>query len=286
MTYVAPSTVAEVCELLASDTDSKVFAGATDVLPQAKAGRPLPGMLIDVKRIQRLSNIQRVDEGWLIGAAVPAAAIAGDSRLRAEYPGIAEAVALIGSDQIQNRATLGGNLCNASPAADSGPPMVVNDARAVIASPAGERSIPVRELTAAPGRTSLARDEFVVEFVLPNPEPSRSDAYLRFTPRAEMDIAVVGAAARVAVDANGLCVDARVALGAVAPTVVSVEGIAELLAGTALDERDLEKAAAVSREHCSAIDDKRGTKEYRRHLAGVLTERALKMASIRAREGR
>ena len=286
MVYTAPATVEEACRLLGSSSDAKVFAGATDVLPQARAGRALPELLVDIKRIPRLSRIEANEEGWIIGAATPVASIVADSSFRSMYPGVAEAAALIGSDQIQNRATLGGNLCNASPAADTGPPMVVNDGRAVIASSSGERSIPVSQLTLGPGRTSLAHGEFVVEFVLPTLEGRRSDAYLRFTPRTEMDIAVTGVAARVTLDADGKCSDAAVVLGAVAPTTVLVDGITEVLVGTDLGEQALEKAAQLSRETCQPIDDKRGTKEYRRHLAGVLTKRALGIAASRAKEGR
>ena len=284
MTYKAPATVAEATNMLVSERGAKVFAGATDVLPQARAGRELPDILIDIKRIPRLAGIESVDNEWIIGAATPASIITAHQAFRADYPGVVEGVALIGSDQVQNRATLGGNLCNASPAADSGPPMVVNGARAIIASPDGERSIPVSGLAVGPGRTSLGEGEFVVEFVLPHIEARRSDAYLRFTPRTEMDIAVTGAAARVTLNAEGTCIDAAVVLGAVAPTTVYVDGIADVLVGTNLDGPEIELAAQLSRAACDPIDDKRGTKEYRTHLAGVLTKRAIAIAATRARE--
>ncbi len=282
MRYAAPATIEEVCDLLRSTSAARVFAGASDVLPQARAGRALPELLIDLKRVPRLVSFAHDDSSWTIGAAIPAAEIVADSTFRTDFPGVAEGLALIGSDQIQNRATLGGNLCNASPAADTGPPMVVNDARAVLASGAGFRTIPVAELMLGPGRTSLAEDEFVVEFVIERPGRGRSDAYLRFTPRTEMDIAVVGAAARVTVDGTGVCTEAGVALGAVAPTVVGVEGIDSLLRGRKIDESALAEAAVMSMAACRPIDDKRGTKEYRTHLAGVLTKRALRIAAARA----
>ena len=281
MKYTAPRTIEQTCELLAANPGARVFAGATDVLPQAKAGRALPELLIDLKRIPRLVETTRGDE-WVIGAATPAATVMSDSEFRADYPGIAEGFALIGSDQIQNRATLGGNLCNASPAADTGPAMVVNDARAVIASSAGMRTIPVAELMVGPGRTSLADGEFVVEFLLTRPEAGRSDAYLRMTPRTEMDIAVVGAAVRVTLDDAGVCTDAAVALGAVAPTVVTVDGVAEALRGRVIDDDALEEVATLSRAVCRPIDDKRGTKEYRTQVAGVLAKRAMAIAVSRA----
>ena len=281
MKYAAPSTIEEACEILAENPGARVFAGATDVLPQAKAGRALPDLLVDLKRIPRLMATARGDE-WVIGAAAPAAIVTSDPLFRRDFPGIAEGFALIGSDQVQNRATLGGNLCNASPAADSGPAMVVNDARALVASSAGMRTIPVAELMIGPGRTSLTDGEFVVEFVIGRPPPGRADAYLRLTPRTEMDIAVVGAAARVTLDDGGVCTDAAVALGAVAPTVVGVDGIANALAGRTIDDDALDEVAALSRAVCRPIDDKRGTKEYRTQVAGVLAKRAMAIAFARA----
>ena len=281
MRYAAPSTIKETSELLAANPGARVFAGATDLLPQAKAGRALPELLIDLKRIPRLVETTRGDE-WVIGAATPAATVTSDPAFRADYPGIAEGFALIGSDQIQNRATLGGNLCNASPAADAGPAMVVNDARAVIASREGMRTIPVDQLMTGPGRTSLAEGEFVVEFLIAHPGPGRSDAYLRMTPRTEMDIAIVGAAARVTLDSEGVCTDAAVALGAVAPTVVRVDGIVDALRGRVIDDAALEEIASLTRAVCRPIDDKRGTKEYRTHVAGVLAKRAMAIAVSRA----
>jgi CO/xanthine dehydrogenase FAD-binding subunit len=280
--YTAPRTIEQACEFLATTQGARVFAGATDVLPQARAGRPLPEALIDLKRIPRLVGIALRD-GWVIGAATPASTVCSDPVFRADFPGIAEGFSLIGSDQIQNRATLGGNLCNASPAADSGPAMVVNGARAVIVSTAGMRTIPVSELMIGPGRTSLADEEFVVEFLIDRPQPGRADAYLRLTPRTEMDIAVVGAAARVTLDDAGVCTDAAVALGAVAPTVVEVGGIADALVGRPIDDAALQEVAALSRAVCRPIDDKRGTKEYRTQVAGVLAGRAMAIAISRAR---
>jgi carbon-monoxide dehydrogenase medium subunit len=281
MMYTAPTTVDEVCQVLSSSPDARVFAGATDLLPQAQAGRPLDDVLVDLKRIPRLMALEVADDGWTIGAATPAARIAANEQLRSDYPGLVGAVALIGSDQIQNRASLGGNLCNASPAADSGPSLVVNGAKAVVASTNGCRTIPVTELVRGPGETSLADGEFVVEFLLDRPPAHTADAYLRFTPRTEMDIAVVGVAARVTVD-DGRCQDAAVVLGAVAPTTVAVDGIADELVGSSFDEESLGRCAALSSAACRPIDDMRGTKEFRRHIAGVLTRRAIRLAAERA----
>lgn len=281
MKYQAPTSVEEAHGLLVAHPEARVFAGATDVIPQAQAGRPLPEVLIDLKRIPRLVG-HAASDVWTIGAATPASTLVADRLFRSEYPGVTEGFALIGSDQIQSRATLGGNLCNASPAADTGPAMFVNGARAVVATAGGFRTVPVSELVVGPGQTSLDVGEFVVEFLLDRPGPHRSDAYLRMTPRTEMDIAVVGAAARITLDESGLVQDAAVALGAVGPTVVSVEGLGSLLAGRELDEEAIHLVAERSRAVCRPIDDKRGTKEYRTHVAGVLATRAMSIAAERA----
>jgi carbon-monoxide dehydrogenase medium subunit len=280
--YIAPASVDEARQILAANPQSQVFAGATDMLPQAKAGKPLPEVLIDLKTIPRLVSVTADNSAWTIGAATPAATLAAHHDLAGDFPGLVEAVGLIGSDQIQSRASLGGNLCNASPAADTGPSLRVNDATAIIASPDGERAVAVDDLTVGPGRTSLEPGEFVIEFVIERPRPRSADAYLRFTPRTEMDIAVVGAAARVGIAESGECTSADVVLAAVAPTTVRVEGVAELLVGRPLDEAALEAVAALSREACDPIDDKRGTREFRLHLSGVLTKRVLGIAAERA----
>lgn len=282
MPYTAPTSVEEACRVLASNPGSRVFAGSTDIIPQARAGRPLPDVLVDLKRIPRLVGLSATESSWTIGAATPAVQLTRDETLRGDLPGLVEAVALIGSDQIQTRASLGGNLCNASPAADTGPSMVINDAVAVIASSAGERRIPVSELMVGPGQVSLDHGEFVVEFIVERPPAGTSDSYLRFTPRTEMDIAVVGAAARVAIAESGECLDAQVVLGAVAPTTLRVDGIAEALRGEPIDDEALEAAARLSRDQARPIDDRRGTTEFRRDIAGVLTKRALRRAAERA----
>jgi CO/xanthine dehydrogenase FAD-binding subunit len=279
--YVAPTSVVEASELLASTEDARVFAGATDILPQAALGRHLPSLLVDLKRIPRLSSVE-YNGSWIIGAATPVARIAENDRFRAHFLGLTEAMRLIGSDQIQSRASLGGNLCNASPAADSGPSLVANQARVVIAGLAGERTIPIEELVVGPGRTSLALGEFVVEFIVDTPPPQSGDAYLRFTPRTEMDIAVVGVAARMTVAESGECTKVSVVLGAVAPTTVSVDAASEIMLEKPLTDQVLDEMAQAAREACQPITDKRGTREYRIHLAGVLTRRAVRAATQRA----
>ena len=285
MRYVAPASVAEVVALLAGDPHARVFAGATDLVPQMRAGRPEPSVAIDLKRISRLTDVSLTDGTWRIGAAAPTADLTANAALAADLPGLVYAGGLIGSDQIQNRASLGGNLCNASPAADSVPSLVVNDAQAVVAGSGGERTVPVIDIPTGPGRTSLQPGEFVVEFLIDRPPPSTSDAYLRLIPRTEMDIAIVGAAARVSLDGDGNCSAAAIALAAVAPTVVLVPAAAEALIGHPADDDALAAVAAAAAEAASPIDDKRGTIAYRRQVAGVLAKRAVLEAAGRAGNG-
>ncbi len=283
MRYFAPTTVEEAVGLLTEAPGRKVFAGATDVIPQLRAGRPEPDGLIDLKHIDRLIGVRKNDRGWVIGAATPTSQLTGNAELVAEFPGLCEGAGLIGSDQVQNRSSLGGNLCNASPAADSVPAMIVNGMRAVIASGSGTRTVAVQDLPIAPGRTSLADGEFVIEFELDHAPADTADAYLRLIPRTEMDIAVVGAGARVTLDSNGNCASAMIVLGAVAPTVVRVPDAEAALAGKAIDDATLAAVAAAASAACNPIDDKRGTIAYRRHVAGVLAKRAVTIAAERAR---
>ena len=282
MRYAAPTSIEEAVSVLAGDVHAQVYAGATDFIPQLRMGRPEPGVAVDLKRIDRLTGLRREGDMWVIGAAAPSVRLGEEEDLVAELPGLVEAAALIGSDQIQSRASLGGNLCNASPAADSVPAMVVNNGRAVIAGPAGIRTIPVASVVTGPGSTSLDDGEFLVELVFDRPPPRTADAYLRFIPRTEMDIAVVGAGARLTLDEAGRCRAVSVALGAVAPTVVTVPAAAEILTGRRLTDEALKRVAAEASAVCNPIDDKRGTKAYRRQVAGVLAVRALKLAADRA----
>ncbi len=287
MKYAAPTTIDEARALLAGDAGAIVFAGATDVVPQMRGGRPEPSMLVDLKKIDRLMSVSLDGDTWHVGAAAPSSALTSNADFAADFPGLTEAAGLIGSDQIQNRSSLGGNLCNASPAADSVPALVVNDAVAVIAGADGERRVPVADVVTGPGQTSLAHDEIVVCFELARPAARTSDAYLRLIPRTEMDIAVVGAGVRLTLDGDGTVSAASVALGAVAPTVVRVPAAEAALAGSRLDDDALAAAAAAASDACNPIDDKRGTISYRRQVAGVLTRRAAGIAAdrIRTRNG-
>lgn len=281
MNYLAPTTVEEATKLLSEHPAATVFAGATDVIPQLRAGRPEPETMVDLKRIERLVSVAGSDRGWTIGAAAPTADLTANAELSAQFPGLVEAASLIGSDQIQNRCSLGGNLCNASPAADSVPAMIVNDVRAVIAGADGTRTIPVSDVVTGPGSTSLADGEFIVEFEVDNPPPNTADAYLRLIPRTEMDIAVVGAGVRVTLDEDGNCAAAVICLGAVAPTAIRVPEAEAALAGEPINDDTLAAVAEACSAACNPIDDKRGTIAYRRQVAGVLAKRAVRTAADR-----
>jgi len=279
--YAAPTTVDEATRTLAEHPDARVFAGATDLIPQIRAGRPEPGLVIDLKRIDRLTAISEGDAHWTIGAATPTAKLTANDSFSMTFPGLSEAAGLIGSDQIQNRSSLGGNLCNGAPAADSVPALIANGVRAVVASANGERTMPVGDVVTGPGSTSLAADEFIVEFEVDKPPRQTSDAYLRMTPRTEMDIAVVGAGARLTLDDSGRCTDATIVLGAVAPTAVRVPDAEAALVGHAIDNDVLSAVAAAASAACNPIDDKRGTIDYRTQVAGVLAKRAVLAAAER-----
>ena len=282
MKYVSPSTIEEATALLADSQSAKVFAGATDVIPQLRAGRPAPEVLVDLKGIKRLTSVSSDDAKWTVGAATPTVRLTRDSAFSAEFPGLSEAAGLIGSDQIQSRSSLGGNLCNGSPAADSVPALVVNGARAVVVGSAGTRTVPVADIVTGPGQTSLGPDEIIVEFELDRMPANTADAYLRLIPRTEMDIAVVGVGVRISLDGAGNCAEAVIALGAVAATVVRVSDAETALAGQPINDETLAVVAAAASAACNPIDDKRGTIEYRRQVAGVLAKRAVLAAAQRA----
>ena len=284
MRYASPNTVAEAVDLLGDEPDARVYAGATDLIPQIRAGRPEPSVIIDLKRIERLCAISRNGSTYTVGAATPTADICAHDGLGAAFPGLAEASGLIGSDQIQSRSSWGGNLANASPAADTPPSLIVNEARAVIAGPSGERTVLAAEVATGPGATSLGLGELIVEFELDEPPARTSDAYLRLIPRTEMDIAVVGAAARITLNEDGTVEAAAIALGAVAPTVVRVRGAEAALIGNEPSGEALAAVEAAAAAATNPIDDKRGTVAYRRHVAGVLARRAVSIAAERARQ--
>jgi CO/xanthine dehydrogenase FAD-binding subunit len=285
MRYEAPETVEAAVALLANTNGAaKVLAGGTDLLIQLRSGLVEPELVVDAKRIPELKNIAAEGGGFRIGAAVSGAELGDHTAVREAWPGVVEAAELIGSTQIQGRASLGGNLCNASPAADCVPALFVAGARVAIAGPEGNREIAVEEIATGPGSNSLKKGEIVVSILLPKPAPRSGDAYLRFIPRTEMDIAVVGAGVSLVLDESGTCNAARVALGAVAEVPLSVADAADALIGTAVDEAALERLAAAASAACRPIDDKRGTKEFRIKVAGVLARRAAAIALDRARQ--
>ncbi len=260
-----------------------MLAGGTDLLVQLRSGRFEPGLVVDVKRIPAMRTIKTEAGGFRIGAAVSGAELGEHKALNKAWPGVVEAARLIGSTQVQGRATMVGNLCNASPAADSVPALVAAGAKARIVGPKGRRDVPVEKIAIAPGKTSLAKGELVESIFLPKRPAKSGDAYLRFIPRSEMDIAVVGVGVNITLDAKGVCKSARVALGAVAATVLLVDAAAKALIGTKIDEAALTKLVAAASAACRPIDDKRGTKEFRIQVAGVLARRAAETALKRAR---
>ncbi len=281
--YEAPFTVeAAVMLLTASGESARVLAGGTDLLVQLRADLIEPELVVDLKRIPDLRQITEKDGGFSVGAAVTGAEMGEHAALKAAWPGVVEAMELIGSTQIQGRATMGGNLCNASPAADSVPALIAAGALATVAGPDGRRQVPVEDIAIGPGRTSLAKGEIVVSFQFPARPPRSADAYLRFIPRTEMDIAVVGAGVNLTLDEEGACSDARVALGAVAERALLVTEAASALIGTRVDEAALDKLAEAASAACSPIDDKRGTVAFRTRVAGVLARRAAAAALARA----
>ena len=282
--YEAPVTVADAVAMLSEfDGEARILAGGTDLLVQMHQGTRRPGLIVDIKKIPELTTIRPMDGGFEIGAAVPGAVCGEHAGLMAAWPGVVEAVELIGSTQIQGRASFGGNLCNGSPAADSVPALIVAGATAVVAGPGGQREVPVADVITGPGQTSIAKDEILVSFRLPAPPARTGDAYLRFIPRTEMDIAVVGVGVCLTLDESGVCRQARVSLGAVAPTPLVVGPAADALVGTPVDEGALKNLAAAASAACKPIDDKRGTIDFRIKVAGVLARRAAAIAVDRAR---
>ena len=283
LSFTAPTSVDEAVRILAgADGLAKPLAGGTDLLVQLRSGRLRPEIIVDTKRIPELIGIREERDRFVIGASTPGVMIYEHEELRQAWPGIVEGMELIGSEQIQGRASFAGNLCNASPAADSVPALITARAGCVIAGPNGRREAPVEAIVTGPGQTSLKKGEFIVEFRVPKPKARQSDAYLRFIPRTEMDIAVVGCGVNVTLDAQGTCTDARIVLGAVAPTQVIVEEGAAALKGHRLDPPTLAALDAAAQRACKPITDKRGTIEYRTKVAGVLARRAAAIAFERA----
>ncbi len=281
--YESPKTTKLAIELLAREGEVPIiFAGGTDLIVQMQDEVIEPTLLVDIKKIDETREIVISHEQIRIGAAVTGVELGENKELKIMWPGIVEAVELIGSHQIQGRATIGGNLCNASPAADSVPALISACAKVEIAGRNGLREVSVEDFLLGPGKTLLARGEFVTAIVLSKPLKGSGDAYLRFIPRTEMDIAVVGAGMSVVLDAEGNCERARLALGAVSPTAILVEEASKILIGQKLNLQILDELGKAAEEVSVPIDDKRGTKEFRKKVAGVMARRVAQIAWQRA----
>lgn len=284
MRYEAPQSLDAAVALLAgANGGGKILAGGTDVLVQLHAEMIEPDVLVDIKNIADVRQISEEAGAWRVGAAVPGMQVIDDAGFSKAWPGVCEGVALIGSVQVKGRASIGGNVCNGSPAADSVPGLIAADAVATIIGPDGTREEPVENIVTGPGKTSLGEGEFIVSFGFPARPPHSGDCYLRLTPRTEMDIAVVGVGANLTLNDSGVCIAARIAVGAVAPTPLLVADAAAALVGTTVDDAAMEGMIAAVRAACNPISDKRGTKEYRIKTAGVIARRAVEKALERAK---
>jgi|TARA_B110000240_G_scaffold62837_1_gene71551 CO/xanthine dehydrogenase FAD-binding subunit len=283
--YKVPENIdAAVSMLSNTKLSTKVMAGGTDLIIQSRAQSSDPLVVIDIKRIDSMMTAAIVDGGLHLGPSMSCAQLTARSDIKAIYPGLVEAAYLIGSTQVQGRCSVGGNLCNASPAADTIPALIVNGAECVIHGPKGERTVAAEDFAVGVGRNCMEQGELLTRIQIPAPAAKTSDAYLRFIPRTEMDIAVAGAAVSVTLDADGTCTAARVSIGAVATTALLVTEAADALIGTKLDDAALNAAAAAATAASKPITDRRGTIEFRRHVVGVLTRRAAVIAAQRAKE--
>ncbi|MBO9447338.1 xanthine dehydrogenase family protein subunit M [Ruegeria sp. R14_0] len=284
MDYHSPASFAEASALAANATGiTRFLAGGTDVLVQLRSELVTPDTLIDIKKIEGVSDITRNGDGsWTLGVAATGAEMSEHAELGRDWPGVVEAMDLIGSTQVQGRATLTGNLCNGSPAADSVPAMIAAGVTVTVTGPEGTREVAVEDIPTGPGKTSLGKGEVISAVNIPARGENGGDAYLRFIPRTEMDIAVVGVGVSLRLDGDTVT-EARVSLGAVAPTVLLVEDCAKAIIGSTLDEAALDALAAAASAACNPIDDKRGTIAFRTEVAGVLAKRAAKIAYTRAK---
>jgi len=282
--YARPESVDEAVRLLSEHGEkARVLAGGTDVLVQLRGGFRSADWVVDIKAIPELNEIAWDDSsGLMIGAAVPCYRVYANEDVKKRYPGLVDAASLIGGTQIQGRASLGGNLCNAAPSADAVPAMIVLEATGRVVGPDGERTIAVEDFCAAPGKNVLKPGELLVSLHFPSPKPHSGAHYMRFIPRNEMDIAVAGAGVSVVLD-NGNFASARVALASVAPAPLFVKEAGDALVGQPVNDESIQRAAEIAKQAAKPIDDMRGTTRYRKHLCEVLTRRALHIAVERAR---
>ena len=285
MRFADPTSAEEAVKLLSEESGlAKVLAGGTDLLVQMKSGIIEPDLIVDIKKIPGIREIIPENGGYRIGAAVSGSELSEHREITKFIPGVVEACELIGSTQIQGRCTMVGNLCNSSPAADTTPALFAVEAKVNIAGPSGNRTCSIEDIPIKPGLNSLKKGEFITSIFIPSRPKLSADAYLRFTPRTEMDIAVVSAGVSLEIDNQKKCIKAVIALGAVAPTVITVEKASNHLLGTKLEEAALKNMADECIKACNPIDDKRGTIEYRTEVSGVLAKRAAKIAYDRAGE--
>ena len=280
--YEAPESLDGAVTLLSGGGGGKILAGGTDVLVQLHTEMIEPDVIVDIKNIPELKRLSEDEGAWTVGAAVSGMNIIDNDAFQTAWPGVCEGVALIGSIQVKGRASIGGNLCNASPAADSVPAIIAAGAIANIVGPGGSREEPVENIVTGPGQTSLANGELIVSFSFPAKQANSGDCYLRLTPRTEMDIAIVGAGVNLTLDDDGTCIAARISIGAVAPTPLLVEDAANALIGTKVNDAALDAMVEAVRAACNPISDKRGTREYRIKTAGVIARRAALKALERA----
>ena len=283
MIFAKPSSEQEAVNLLNESRGiTRILGGGTDVLVQMKSGMTEPELIVDIKNIPGIKQIKKINGGYEIGAAVSGLDFNSYPGLKEFTPGIAEAFDLIGSSQIQGRCTLAGNLCNASPAADTIPALSVSNCIVKIVGPNGLREDLVKNVPIGPGKNSLKKGEFIKSILIPSRADYSSDSYIRFTPRSEMDIAVVSAACFITLDKNMIIKDLKISLGAVAPTVIDISGLDKLVKNSVLEDELLSKISTICSKSCDPIDDKRGTIEFRSHVAGVLSKRAIILAHKRA----
>lgn len=284
--YEAPLTIQEAVTLLAgAETTPKLLAGGTDLIIQMQKLVHDARLIIDIKKIPEMMQATLDDDKLTLGPSMSCCDFTARGDIKAVFPGLVEAAYLIGSTQVQGRASVGGNLCNSSPAADTIPALIANNAKCLIVGPSGERTVAVQDFVTGVGQNCMESGELLKAIEIARPAPGTSDAYLRFIPRTEMDIAVAGAGVSVTLDKDGTCTAARVAIGAVAPTALLVPAAAEALIGSKIDDAALQAAASAASEISKPITDRRGTAEYRRHVVGVLVKRAATIAAERAKGG-
>jgi carbon-monoxide dehydrogenase medium subunit len=286
--YEAPTTLAEALNILGRHNgQARPLAGGTDLIDHVRTGRLNPDVVVDIKKISELNRLELSSSGLRLGAAVPCYQIYGNDEICKSYSALADSCRIIGGTQIQSRASVGGNLCNSGPAADTTPSLIALEATCIVAGPKGQREIAAEEFCTGPAKNVLQPGELLVELKFPARPALSGSHYRRFIPRNEMDIAVVGVAASVVLDKSGKqFVSARISLGAVAPIPLFAEKASQLLAGKPVDDASIEAAALAAQAIATPIDDMRGTVEFRKHVTKVLTERVLRQAIERALDNR